>query len=84
MSLRGQWFLLNYEIHYLGDQKAETAAIAELQSIIRGVNTDLGDKVGELQKQDKMFRDLQAQQVRATSLPLHCTLSIIVISGKSC
>merc|ERR1712083_588018 len=45
-----------------GDQKAETAAIAEMQSIIRGVNMDLGDKVGELQKQDKMFRDLQAQQ----------------------
>merc|ERR1719266_256147 len=41
-----------------GDQKAETAAIAELQSIIRGVNMVLGDKVGELQKQDKMFRDL--------------------------
>ena len=51
-----------------GDQKAETAAIAELQSIIRGVNMDLGDKVGELQKQDKMFRDLQAQQVRPVSL----------------
>lgn len=45
-----------------GDQKAETAAIAELQAIIRGVNMDLGDKVGELQKQDKAFRDLQAQQ----------------------
>jgi len=45
-----------------GDQKAETAAIAELQSIIRGVNVELGDKVGELQKQDKVFRDLQAQQ----------------------
>jgi len=45
-----------------GDQKAETAAIAELQTIIRGVNMDLGDKVGELQKQDKVFRDLQTQQ----------------------
>merc|ERR1712096_561919 len=45
-----------------GDQKAETAAIAELQTIIKGVNMELGDKVGELQKQDKVFRDLQAQQ----------------------
>jgi len=45
-----------------GDQKAETAAVAELQSIIRAVNVDLGEKVGELQKQDKTFRDLQAQQ----------------------
>ena len=50
-------------MRYLGDQKAETAAIAELQTIIRGVNMDLGDKVGELQKQDKVFRDLQTQQV---------------------
>ena len=50
---------------FSGDQKAETAAIAELQAIIRGVNMDLGDKGGELQKQDKAFRDLQAQQVRS-------------------
>ena len=46
-----------------GDQKAETAAIAELAITIKADSPDLGEKVDQLQKQDKVFRDLQTQQV---------------------
>merc|ERR1712037_331973 len=45
-----------------GDQKAETAAIAELAITIKADSPDLGEKVDQLQKQDKVFRDLQTQQ----------------------
>jgi len=45
-----------------GDQKAETAAVAELAVTIKADNQELGDKVDQLQKQDKTFRDLQTQQ----------------------
>ena len=34
----------------------------ELHATIRAVNTELGDKVAELQKQDRLVRDLQIQQ----------------------
>ena len=46
-----------------GDQKAETAAIAELAITIKAESPELGEKVDQLQKQDKVFRDLQTQQV---------------------
>ena len=55
-----------------GDQKAETAAIAELAITIKADSPELGEKVDQLQKQDKIFRDLQTQQV----LLLEC-LSVI-------
>ena len=45
------------------EHKAETAAIAELQKTMKAVSSELGDKVGEIQKQDKVFRDLQNSQV---------------------
>ena len=48
---------------FAGDQKAETAAIAELAITIKADSPDLGEKVDQLQKQDKVFRDLQTQQV---------------------
>ena len=51
-----------------GDQKAETAAVAELAAVIKGDNQELGEKVEQLQKQDKNFRDLQAQQVRVRTV----------------
>ena len=50
----------------LGDQKAETAAVAELAVIIRADNQELGEKVDQVQKLDKTFRDLQAQQVNCS------------------
>jgi len=56
-----------------GDQKAESAAIAELGAAIRADSQELGDKVDLLQKQDKTFRDLQAQQA---------TLVEKLVSGK--
>ena len=37
--------------------------MAELQTIIRSAAAELGDKVAELQRQEKLVRDLQAQQV---------------------
>jgi len=45
-----------------GDQKAETAAVTEMSVTIRANNPDLGEKVDQLQKQDKVIRDLQTQQ----------------------
>ena len=47
------------------EHKAETGGVAELQTIIRSAAAELGDKVAELQRQDKLVRDLQAQQVTA-------------------
>ena len=46
------------------EHKTETAAIADLQTIIKGVSSELGDKVVEVQRLDKQIRDCQAQQVR--------------------
>ena len=34
----------------------------ELHTTIRAVSTELGDKVAEIQKQDRLVRDLQIQQ----------------------
>ena len=50
-------------LQFTGDQKAETAAVAELAITIKADSPDLGEKVDQLQKQDKVFRDLQTQQV---------------------
>jgi len=44
------------------DHKNETTGISELQVTIKNVNPDLGDKVGELQRLDKIYRDHQASQ----------------------
>ena len=62
-------------MQFSGDQKAETAAIAELAITIKADSPDLGEKVDQLQKQDKVFRDLQTQQVLFDTLRvlfLHC------------
>ena len=45
------------------EHKTETGLIADLQSTIRSVSNELGDRVAELQRQDKTVRDLQTQQV---------------------
>eukprot|EP00088_Acartia_fossae_P017193 TRINITY_DN1973_c0_g1_i10.p1 TRINITY_DN1973_c0_g1~~TRINITY_DN1973_c0_g1_i10.p1 ORF type:complete len:605 (-),score=156.57 TRINITY_DN1973_c0_g1_i10:614-2428(-) len=45
-----------------GDYKVETQAIAELLTTVKNINPELGDKVGELQRLDRVYRDLQAQQ----------------------
>ena len=55
-------------MQFSGDQKAETAAIAELAITIKADSPDLGEKVDQLQKQDKVFRDLQTQQVLFVTL----------------
>ena len=34
----------------------------ELHTTIRAVSTELGDRVAEIQKQDRLVRDLQIQQ----------------------
>jgi len=44
------------------DHKSETTGISELQITIKNVNPDLGEKVGELQRLDKIYRDHQGQQ----------------------
>jgi len=44
------------------DQKAETTAVADLQATIKAVNPDLGEKVSELQRLDKVFREQQTVQ----------------------
>ena len=46
----------------LAEHKVDTASVQDLHTTIRGVNTELGDKVAELQKQDRLVRDLQIQQ----------------------
>merc|ERR1711874_432331 len=44
------------------EHKAETAAVSELQATIKAVSSELGDKVAEIQRQDKILRDLQNSQ----------------------
>ena len=58
-----------------GDQKAETAAIAELAMTIKADSPELGEKVDQLQKQDKVFRDLQTQQV----LLIECLVFAVIL-----
>ena len=55
--------ICNFKIFSLAEHKTETAAIADLQAIIKAVSSELGDKVPELQRQDKLIRDYQVQQV---------------------
>ena len=38
--------------------------MCELQVTIRGLSCELGERVGELQRLDKLYRELQTQQVR--------------------
>ena len=64
-------------LQFSGDQKAETAAIAELAITIKADSPDLGEKVDQLQKQDKVFRDLQTQQV------LFCFCTAILVYQRS-
>jgi len=45
-----------------GDHKTETSAVSDLQATIKNVNPDLSEKVGELQRCDKIFREYQSQQ----------------------
>jgi len=42
--------------------QAETSAMSDLQATIKNVNPDLAEKVAELQKNDKTYRDFQCQQ----------------------
>ena len=52
------------------EHKAETAAIGELQGTLKALSSELGEKVGDIQKQDKIFKDLQTSQVlQSTGLP---------------
>ena len=44
------------------EHKTDTASVQELHTTIRAVSTELGDKVAEIQKQDRLVRDLQIQQ----------------------
>jgi len=44
------------------EHKVDTLSVQELHTTIRGVSSELGDKVAELQRQDRLVRDLQIQQ----------------------
>lgn len=44
------------------EQKNECTAISELQTTVKNINLELGEKVNELQRLDKVYRDLQTQQ----------------------
>ena len=37
--------------------------MGELQGTVKTLSSELGDKVGEIQKQDKIVKDLQTSQV---------------------
>ena len=52
-----------YFIFAAAEHKTETASVTELQATIKSVSSELGDKVTELQRQDKLVRELQIQQV---------------------
>ncbi|XP_023344065.1 dolichyl-diphosphooligosaccharide--protein glycosyltransferase subunit 1 [Eurytemora carolleeae] len=43
------------------EQKTESNAIGDLQNTIKNINADLGEKVNELQRNDKIFREFQGQ-----------------------
>jgi oligosaccharyltransferase complex subunit alpha (ribophorin I) len=44
------------------EHKNDTQAISELMTTVKNINTELGDKVGELQRLDRVYRDYQTQQ----------------------
>jgi len=44
------------------EHKAETAAMGELQGTLKALSSELGDKVADIQKQDKTVKDLQTSQ----------------------
>ena len=45
------------------EYKIETAAMGDLQATVKALSTELADKVGDIQKQDKIVKDLQTSQV---------------------
>ena len=47
----------------VAEHKTETAAMGELQATVKTLSSELADKVGEIQKQDKIVKDLQTSQV---------------------
>ena len=40
--------------------------MGEMQGIVKALSSELGEKVGDIQKHDKVFRDLQTSQVLQT------------------
>ena len=44
-----------------GDHKNESQAISELLTTVKTINPDLGDKINEIQRLDRVYRDLQVQ-----------------------
>ena len=42
--------------------------MGDLQGIVKTLSGELGDKVGDIQKQDKIFKDLQTSQVLQCSV----------------
>lgn len=47
--------------------------MCELQVTIRGLSCELGERVGELQRLDKLYRELQTQQVRTEDFERSCS-----------
>jgi len=45
-----------------GEHKNESQGISELLTTVKNINTELGEKVNELQRLDKAYRDFQTQQ----------------------
>jgi len=45
-----------------GDHKNESQAISELLTTVKTINPDLGDKINEIQRLDRVYRDFQVQQ----------------------
>ena len=41
--------------------------MGELQATVKTLSTELGEKIGEIQKQDKTVRDLQTSQVKGNN-----------------
>ena len=42
--------------------------MGELQGTVKTLSSELGDKVGEIQKQDKIVKDLQTSQVQCDTV----------------
>jgi len=46
----------------MNEHKNECQAVSDLLTTVKNINQDLGEKVGELQRLDKVYRDYQTQQ----------------------
>ena len=46
----------------LADHKAETGAISDLNNVLKSLSPEVSEKIVELQKQDRMFREHQTTQ----------------------